>query len=597
VRPVLVSLPRELFEHIKNVTLAADVMFCNGLPFFVTISRDIKLITVEFLPSRTVNSLCGKLRKVLKVYRRGGFAVRTCLMDMEFKPLVDDFDEAIINVTAAREYVGDVKRAIRFIEERARSVVSELPYKHCMPDQFVIHLLYFVTLWINAFPSDSGVSSMYSPREIVTGMRMDYAKHCKARFGAYVEASDDPTITNTLRSRTSPCIVLGPTGNLQGAVKCYNLETKKIVDRREITPLPMPDKVVHRVIKLGQRAKQQRLGSRLKFLNRHQQDFDWDLDADEPGLVEKPPQATDTLPAEIPGVFVESDFTGNETIEQEQEPTDDEHAAAALANANLDRAGLPDELAGVDFDDSDPMIVSDDEEEPDDDDGASIEPKIEETETEDAVEVDGDNTEMAVAEVPGADEDAEADESDGESVETVQAVRRTGRRRKPKPPLTVDFKNYAYAQAGDGVVHINPAVLEQAKEDLKITSNDLFSAPVKETGRTGVSFRSPATAGISRSALHGVTMAGLHMPAPKVQPGEHLAEDHVVMHILGVVLAQQYSVNKGIHLVGDRVRESVMQLTPLSMRMTSPLIRRNRHWPHSFLSQKNDAGESNQEPA
>jgi hypothetical protein len=102
----------------------------------------------------------------------------------------------------------------------------------------------------------------------------------------------------------------------------------------------MPDKVVNRVIKLGQRAKQQCLGSRLKFLNRHQQDFDWDLDADEPGLVEKPPHETDALPAEIPGVFVESDFTGTETIEQTQAPTDDEHAAAALANANLDRAGF-----------------------------------------------------------------------------------------------------------------------------------------------------------------------------------------------------------------------------------------------------------------
>jgi hypothetical protein len=333
-------------------------------------------------------------------------------MDMEFKPLVDDFDEAIINVTAACEHVGDVERAIRFIEERARSVVSELPYKHCMPDQFVIHLLYFVT-----FPSDSGVSSIYSPREIVTGMKMDYAKHCKARFGAYVEASDDPTITNTLCSRTSPSIVLGPTGNLQGAVKCYNLETKKIVDRRDITPLPMPDKVVNRVIKLGQRARQQRLGSRLKFLNRHQQDFDWDLDADEPGLVEKPPQATDTLPAEIPGVFVESDFTGNETIEQEQAPTDDEHAAAALANANLDRADSPDELAGVDFDDSEPVVVSDDEEEPDDEDDARVEPKIEVTEAEEAVEDEENNTEMAVGEEP------EADESDGESVDTVQAVR------------------------------------------------------------------------------------------------------------------------------------------------------------------------------
>jgi hypothetical protein len=33
VRPVYVSIPRSLFEQIKNVTLAADVMFLNGLPF------------------------------------------------------------------------------------------------------------------------------------------------------------------------------------------------------------------------------------------------------------------------------------------------------------------------------------------------------------------------------------------------------------------------------------------------------------------------------------------------------------------------------------------------------------------------------------
>ena len=58
VRPVYVSIPRSLFEQIKNVTLAADVMFVNGLPFFVTLSRGIKLVSAQFLPSRTVEQLC-----------------------------------------------------------------------------------------------------------------------------------------------------------------------------------------------------------------------------------------------------------------------------------------------------------------------------------------------------------------------------------------------------------------------------------------------------------------------------------------------------------------------------------------------------------
>jgi hypothetical protein len=189
-------------------------------------------------------------------------------MDMEFKPMVDDFDEALINVAAAREHVGDVERAIS----------SELPFKHCMPNQFIIHLMMFVTLWINAFPSDSGVSDVYSPREIVTGMKMDYLKHCKARFGSYVEASVDPTITNTLQARTTPCIVLGPTA-------------KQILDRHNITPLPMPDKVIKRVILLGKKACQQQMSTRLQFLNRHKEKFDWGTNEPEKteSLVEAPP--------------------------------------------------------------------------------------------------------------------------------------------------------------------------------------------------------------------------------------------------------------------------------------------------------------------
>jgi hypothetical protein len=147
-----------------------------------------------------------------------------------------------------------------------------------MPNQFIIHLMMFVTLWINAFPSDSGVSDVYSPREIVTGMKMDYLKHCKARFGSYVEASVDPTITNTLQARTTPCIVLGPTA-------------KQILDRHNITPLPMPDKVIKRVILLGKKACQQQMSTRLQFLNRHKEKFDWGTNEPEKteSLVEAPP--------------------------------------------------------------------------------------------------------------------------------------------------------------------------------------------------------------------------------------------------------------------------------------------------------------------
>ena len=83
--------------------LAADVMFANGLPFFVTHSRDIKLKTIEFLPSHTAEQLLSSLESVARLYPRGGFIVKLCLMDMEFKPLEKLSKDIPVKITGARE--------------------------------------------------------------------------------------------------------------------------------------------------------------------------------------------------------------------------------------------------------------------------------------------------------------------------------------------------------------------------------------------------------------------------------------------------------------------------------------------------------------
>jgi hypothetical protein len=45
--------------------------------------------------------------------------------------------------------------------------------------------------------------------------------------------------------------------------------------------------------------------------------------------------------------------------------------------------------------------------------------------------------------------------------------------------------------------------------------------------------------------------------SPKCEKESVLIEDHVVMHMLGVIFAHQYNVKEGIRLFGDRGRESV----------------------------------------
>ena len=85
--PEFTWIPKDFYELHHFVTLTADVMFVNGIPFLVTCSRDIRMNTVKCLPSRTAKQLSKSLTKIVKVYARGGFIVRLVMMDMEFEKL------------------------------------------------------------------------------------------------------------------------------------------------------------------------------------------------------------------------------------------------------------------------------------------------------------------------------------------------------------------------------------------------------------------------------------------------------------------------------------------------------------------------------
>jgi hypothetical protein len=81
VDPDYVQIPKDFYVLHRFVTLAADVMFVNGISFFMTFSRDIRMITAEFIPSRAAAMLSSALTKIVKLYARGGFVVRLVLMD------------------------------------------------------------------------------------------------------------------------------------------------------------------------------------------------------------------------------------------------------------------------------------------------------------------------------------------------------------------------------------------------------------------------------------------------------------------------------------------------------------------------------------
>ena len=106
---------------------------------------------------------------------------------------------------------------------------------------------------------------------------------------------------------------------------------------------------------MGQKSKQTRSDQTLQFLNWHKEKFDWDnedLEIEE-GLVED--EAHLDLPAEIPGVPLESDFE-SDVIEQ-PEIGELDIAIAVARNANLaDSSNDPIEITGV----NSPVVIDDD---------------------------------------------------------------------------------------------------------------------------------------------------------------------------------------------------------------------------------------------
>ena len=143
--------------------------------------------------------------------------------------------------------------------------MNSLPFTY-IPRRMKIEFIYFVTLWMNAFPVKSGVSETFSPREILLRWRMDAKKHCRVLPGSYSEVHDEPNHYNTTVSRNHEGIALGPTGNLQGSVNFYCLNIGQVLKQRAFTKIPMPTAVIAKVNKIGKKENQ---GKEFRFLNRN----------------------------------------------------------------------------------------------------------------------------------------------------------------------------------------------------------------------------------------------------------------------------------------------------------------------------------------
>jgi hypothetical protein len=143
-------------------------------------------------------------------------------MDREFEEVRDLIPRVECNMTAAKEHVSKAERCIRTIKERTQGLVATLPFQH-VPRRMKIKFVYFMVLWLDAFPVKNGILAVYSPWELLMQWRIDYSKHCRVLPGTYCKVHDEPSPSNTMTPQMHKAIGMGPMGNLQGTVKFFCL--------------------------------------------------------------------------------------------------------------------------------------------------------------------------------------------------------------------------------------------------------------------------------------------------------------------------------------------------------------------------------------
>ena len=163
--------------------------------------------------------------------------------------------------------MGEIERDIRTVKERVRATYSTLPYEW-LPIRLIAEMVFVAVFWLNCFPNAQGISPNLSPRTIVTGLHIDFNRHCRYQFGEYVQTHEEHD--NSMLSRTIGALALRPTGNLQGSFYFLSLSTGRVLNRLSATPIPMPEHVIGQVHRM---ARRQAAHPGLVFTDRHDQPY------------------------------------------------------------------------------------------------------------------------------------------------------------------------------------------------------------------------------------------------------------------------------------------------------------------------------------
>ena len=200
--------------------------------------------------------------------------------------------------------------------------MHDLPFK-IYPKILTKELILHCVSWLNAFPSENGISKDLSPREIITGKRTNYNTDCRVEFGTFCQIHENNDRTNKDDPRSIDAIALGPTGNRQGTYNFLTLDTWEKVGRNHWTELPMPRQIIDIVNHKGKTEGQKQIPRHNNFTFEWRPSIPFTTTENETNDNNNSDETTDEVNFEVP----EPTVVNSTTIDEENEPAnnDDEN--------------------------------------------------------------------------------------------------------------------------------------------------------------------------------------------------------------------------------------------------------------------------------
>ena len=129
VRLENISIPVEIMQQYKEVTLSVDIMKVTGIPFLMTTSRHIKFGSAGKLDNMKNSHIIKHFKAIIGTYVSRGFRVTIILADNQFESMRWDIADlgVLLSITARDKHVPEVERYNRTIKERVRGNYTLLP--------------------------------------------------------------------------------------------------------------------------------------------------------------------------------------------------------------------------------------------------------------------------------------------------------------------------------------------------------------------------------------------------------------------------------------------------------------------------------------